>query len=144
MASRQAAHDVLRRWITKNSRSQTDLAKELGVTRAAVSKWCLGSMNPSQQRAQLLEHITDGAVPATIWPRQEPRQMALPPGAAALREAAKARAKSIIGLAREVGVQERAMARWASGHNIPRPDSLAKINATLGLKLSFADFQVGA
>ncbi len=57
----------LSNWLTKNQQTQSALAAQLGVTRAAVHQWLTGDNRPSLDMAFALERATDGYVRARDW-----------------------------------------------------------------------------
>jgi len=143
MNSSEVATVALRSWLASMGRSQTWLARELDVSRAAVSRWCMGGMNPTPNRARRVEKLSRGAVPASLWPRRIPAR-ALTKGARAINHAALTRGLSMLELARQIEEPGRSMTRWASGEHCPQDHHLARLNAKLGLKLVPADFGVCA
>lgn len=143
MVGENTAEDCLKNWLTSSEYTQTRLAAELGVTRAAVSKWCNGAMSPSKWHASELEKLTGGSVPASLWPRRELPEPSSK-GARALQAAAARRGLSITQLSRATGIPTRAMHRWAVGQHAPRKNAIAVLNSTLGLKLTVQDFEVAA
>lgn len=140
---RQSAETVLRKWLSRSPYSQSDLAEMIGISRSAVSKWCLGGVYPSPRNAVKLEKISGGGVPASIWPRRTFKRGDTP-GALAIWAAAAQRDTSILGLALDCGIPQRSMARWAAGEYPPRASGIRAINKKLGLSLTVADFEVRA
>ena len=139
----KVAHESLRDWLNATGTTQTELGEKLGITRAAVSKYCSGDMAPSKSRARQIERISMGAIPATLWPRRpvtEPQSK----GARVLLSAIERRRMSIMQVARDSGLPVRALHRWVVGDNAPRKSGLAKLNTALGLKLTQRDFEVRA
>jgi len=51
---------ALRDWLDSAGMSQSDLARELGVTRQAVSAWLRGKSKPSLRKLLKLEDLTGG------------------------------------------------------------------------------------
>jgi len=143
MNSTQDAKLALKAWLSSTARSQTWLADALGVSRAAVSRWCLGGMHPTPNRARQIEKLSRGAVPASLWPRRIPAR-ALTKGARAINHAALTRGLSMLELARQIEEPGRSMTRWASGEHCPQDHHLARLNSKLGLKLIPADFGLRA
>ena len=59
---------TLREWIADNpGLNQSEVARQLGMTRAAVSKMILGHAKPSLEIAVAIERLTDGKVPPSSW-----------------------------------------------------------------------------
>ena len=59
---------TLREWIADNpGLNQSEVARQLGMTRAAVSKMILGYAKPSLEIAVAIERLTDGKVPPSSW-----------------------------------------------------------------------------
>lgn len=100
-------------------------------------------MTPSLVRAKEIDKLSQGAVPATAWPRR-PMPAPLTKGARVIQNAAKKFDGSISMLAREKGLPERSLYRWASSQNGPRSWALAELNAALQTNLKPSDFQVTA
>lgn len=143
MNKHMGASNFLHEWLTASGTSQSELAEIIGVSRAAVSKWVNNTMSPSEQHAEQINELSQGAVPATLWPRRRP-PAAASKGAAAIQKAAQRYNGSISQLAREKGLPQRALARWAANQNGPRARSLAELNAALKTNLKPGDFQVQA
>ena len=139
MTIRQDAHVKLRNWIDASKLSQSDIAFLLGVSRAAVSRWCDGSLRPSEQRAKRLEQISGGDILSTDWPR--PRLHPAPtPGGRVLQTAALQSGLSFHRFAIENRLPHRAFMRWVKGQSAPR--DLTQLNRALDLKLNREDFEV--
>lgn len=68
--SEETLHPI-RRWLIRHGHSQTWLAKQVGVKRAAVSKWVNGRANPSPETAFQIAELSDGelSVEQLINPR---------------------------------------------------------------------------
>jgi len=133
---------LLREWIARSGLSQSEIASNLGVTRAAVSKWCSGIAAPATDRAKTLDRLSQGAVPSTAWPRRLPP----PPvtkGARVIQSKA-ARHGGIPALAAASGLPPRALFRWAYSQHTPRGSSIADLNHALGVNLTARDFEVQA
>lgn len=143
MGRQPVAEEVLCRWLDKANITQTALGEALDVSRAAVSKWCLGRMVPSVDRARVLEEISKGAVPADIWPRRPAAEPATR-GARVLQATAKKMGLSISQLSRHTGIPQRALHRWMVGQHAPRKPGLALLNSALRLSLKESDFEVAA
>jgi len=143
MATHQRADERLREWLSTSEYNQSDLAEILEVSRAAVSNWARGIAAPSEQHAEELDTLSQGAVPATLWPRRHlPKPLSR--GAQVLQKAASRYGVSISRLADETGLPKRGLARWASNKYAPRSASLAEINRVLKTNLRPEDFQVQA
>lgn len=143
MTTHTLAEECLREWLAVSGTSQSELAETIGVTRAAVSKWASGGARPSENHAEEIDKLSQGAVPATIWPRRRPPEP-VNKGAATIQKAAKRYNGSIAQLARETGLPQRGLARWAAGQNGPRQSTLAALNAALQTNLKVSDFWVDA
>lgn len=139
MMKPEAAHTKLRKWIDTSSFSQSDIAFLLNVSRAAVSRWCDGSLRPSEHRAKLLEQISAGAILSTDWPRARWRS-APTRGGKVLQEMARERGLSFHRFAIVNRLPHRAFIRWVNGDSSPR--DIEHLNATLGLSLTRNDFEV--
>ena len=50
----------LEEWLTKNNKPSAKLADDMGVTRAAVSRWISGVAVPSLRNAVLIEKLRQG------------------------------------------------------------------------------------
>lgn len=141
--TRQAVEIVLREWLSGSPYSQADLAEKMGICRAAVSRWCTGASYPSAQNARQLQKITQGEVPATLWPRRT-LKTGSSPGSKAIWAAAKRRNVPIFALAHECSLPHRSLYRWAAGESHPHSSSIRVLNERLGLNLSVGDFEVRA
>jgi transcriptional regulator with XRE-family HTH domain len=138
------AHELLTHWIaTSGHYTQAELAHALDVSRTAVHRWIKGTLMPSRARAEEIERLSGGAVPARLWPRRVAKTAASP-GAQLLQGLAKERGVTVFRLANEVGIDPRALFRWAASENRPRESGVALLNETFGLKLTRKDFEVRA
>lgn len=61
--------DVFNGWLKSTGTTQVDVARELGVTRAAVSSWSLGRTSPVRPLRLALQALSGGVVPADGWER---------------------------------------------------------------------------
>jgi hypothetical protein len=61
-------------WLKASGVSQSELARRIGVTRAAVNNWCLGKVLPNLFYALAIDAVTGGAVDPRSW--LEPRDRA--------------------------------------------------------------------
>lgn len=137
-------HELLRCWIERSGHyTQSALAARLDVSRAAVSKWCSGEMSPSRERAEELERLSGGAVPAHLWPRRG-RTEPSSPGARRLQAMVNERGVSIFRFANESGFDPRAFYRWATSEHTPRQSGVEALNEHFGLNLKREDFEVRA
>lgn len=84
--SEETVHPI-RRWLIRHGHSQSWLAKQVGLKRAAVSKWVNGRANPAPDVAFRIAELSDGELtveqlvnPRNVnraWaPRLTPKQMA--------------------------------------------------------------------
>jgi transcriptional regulator with XRE-family HTH domain len=55
----------LRARMDKHKMNQSDLARELGVTRSCVSRWMLGLSKPSRRTAERIEKAV--GLPREVW-----------------------------------------------------------------------------
>lgn len=72
----------LKTYMTENNLSQSDLARQLNMTQAAVSMWVSGERRPDWDSLAKLAHLTGGAVTANDF-------MPVPESAAPAQEAAQ-------------------------------------------------------
>lgn len=61
------AASKLRSWLVGSLMNQSDLARELGCGKSAVSLWLSGRQRPSRGLRRQLEVLTDGAVKRSDW-----------------------------------------------------------------------------
>lgn len=61
--------EVFNGWLKATGTTQVDVARELGVTRAAVSSWSLGRTSPVRPLRLALQALSGGVVPADGWER---------------------------------------------------------------------------
>jgi transcriptional regulator with XRE-family HTH domain len=61
------AADRLSDWCDRKGLSQADLARALGVSRAAVCEWLSGKKMPELANALAIEKLTKRAVRASEW-----------------------------------------------------------------------------
>lgn len=54
-------------WIRKTQANQSELARSLGVTRAAVHNWVHGKVSPTVYYALAIEAVTGGEVGLSSW-----------------------------------------------------------------------------
>lgn len=144
MATRLTAHEKLRRWIDASPlHNQSTIARELGVSRFAVSKWVQNRMTPSAENAEALERLTGGAIPSTLWPR---RSMPKPKtrGAHLLQSVIRGEGGSVLGVAKAYGIPPRALARWAAGESAPRAAGVELLARVIDPEITAADFRVPA
>ena len=64
---RSRASVALEAWLTATGRHQTDLARELGISRARVSAYARGVLVPKLDVATELDHRSRGAVALQDW-----------------------------------------------------------------------------
>jgi ribosome-binding protein aMBF1 (putative translation factor) len=143
MITERTADECLRNWIEFSGYNQSDIAEILEVSRQAVSKWAKLTLVPSTRHARELDELSQGAIPATLWPRRRPP----PPkttGAGVIQKAAASYGGSITALAIDKGIPQRALARWGSGQNAPQRKHIARLNKALDVNLTAEDFQVSA
>lgn len=75
-AAEVPARPALRRWIeAEASRSQSSLARALGVSQPSVSAWIAGPNRPEAHHREALEAIT--GVPADDWKTERERALVL-------------------------------------------------------------------
>lgn len=128
----------LRAWLLSSGTRQSHLAQAVGVSRAAVSKWCSGDAQPSLAHAILIEAISEGALPSTIWTRKKHTPTV---AGETIRSRATDLGLTIIELAQRASCSHRSLARWAAGEYIPRRSSIERLNEGLGLQLTQDDFR---
>lgn len=66
-------HKLLRAWLQGAGRSQTALAKRLGVTQGAVALWIKPGHRPAEHHRAALELVT--SIPATAWLTKKERAL---------------------------------------------------------------------
>ena len=65
------APDKLKQWQAKNSVTNQDLARRVGVSCPYVSQWRSGARRPGRDKAVALEAATGGRVRVADW-REDP------------------------------------------------------------------------
>ena len=139
MVVTKKAYQLLNIWMKQEGISQLELAKKLNCTKAAVCRWCQGSVAPSKERSRNLAKISKGFLPQTIWLRVE--TTAPTPGPQKLRKIVNRDCISVSELARLCDISQGTMARIIDGRSREvRSQNLEKINAALGLRLRAQHF----
>jgi transcriptional regulator with XRE-family HTH domain len=126
----------LKDWLDRNEQTYADFAEEIGVSRAAVWRWALGSRIPHPRLALLIEQHTDGHVPVTIWAETDH----LPKGSAALIRWMQSQGVTASATASAIGVHHSSMHQWIRASVVPSPASLEALNEHTGLSLRAGDF----
>lgn len=54
-------------WLEQSKTSQSDLARKLGVSRAAVHAWARGKVSPTVFYALAIDAVSGGAVELRSW-----------------------------------------------------------------------------
>lgn len=57
----------LSRWLDKAGITRDEFAERLGLTRQYTDKLCRGERRPGLEVAVLIEQLTDGAIPPSMW-----------------------------------------------------------------------------
>lgn len=52
----------LSEWLTENRVSRAEFARQVGVSGAAITQWCDGSIYPSREMAERIVEVTNGSV----------------------------------------------------------------------------------
>ncbi len=63
--------EILNRYLSENSISQSQFAAMVGTTQATVSRIASGKMRPGLDLAIAISRATDGAVSPDMWVSQE-------------------------------------------------------------------------
>lgn len=61
------SRDLLRAYIADHGIKKLHFAKTVGVSPTILSRWLTGVHRPSGSARMMVEHVTDGAVPAAGW-----------------------------------------------------------------------------
>ena len=62
---------MLKKYLKANRATQRDFASSLGISQAFLSQLLNGRRIPSLDLAVRIERLTDGAVPASSWVKQD-------------------------------------------------------------------------
>lgn len=74
MKANQKGPVALRVFMAIEDLSIKQLAAQIGCAPQAVTRWRKGLYQPAREQAALLEELTNGAVPASLW-RDEARRL---------------------------------------------------------------------
>lgn len=66
-------------WLKAQSMSQAELARKLGVARAAITLWVKGRAIPVHDLVLSIARLTEGAVPPESWPEKCARKVTRKP-----------------------------------------------------------------
>ncbi len=58
---------TLKRWLTRHRVSQSQFARDAGITQSAISKYVNGERQPNIDQALAIERATDGQVSVEEW-----------------------------------------------------------------------------
>jgi DNA-binding transcriptional regulator YdaS (Cro superfamily) len=126
----------LKDWLDRNERTCADFSEEIGVSRAAVSRWVRGNRTPHPRLALLIERHTGGHVPVTIWEETDH----LSKGAADLIRWMRSQGVTASATASAIGVHHTSVHQWLRASVVPSPASLEALNKHTGLGLRAWDF----
>lgn len=127
----------IRALLQKAGKTQSDLAKAIGKTSAAVSRYCDGEIVPSPKVAKKIKgflHVPVSELGLREPGRRGPRSVEGRINRQAVEDALEELGISSAELARRCDLSPQAVSRYLNGLMMPRPRTLDRLQAVLGLK----------
>lgn len=120
-------------------KTQAQLAEAVGVTPAAVSRYCDGKAAPTRKTARRIARFL-GVQPEDLGLRERRRTGPKPLEGridrAAVEQALHRRGMSAAELGRKVGVSRQSISAYLAGQTMPRAVTLRRMAIVLGVKLA--------